>query len=52
MGFNLIVDDTQFYLSFNVLYTETLLTWIIVDIQKWMDSKQLKMDEDKTVRYV
>ena len=47
--FKLFADDTQFYLSFSgVQDTEKKLFEIMQDVKKWMDSKQLKLNEDKT----
>ena len=47
--FKLFADDTQFYLSIaNVEDTEEKLDEIIGEIKKWMDAKQLKLNEDKT----
>lgn len=45
----LFADDTQFYLSVNnIQNTETEVNTIMTDIKKWMTSRQLKLNEDKT----
>ena len=47
--FKLFADDTQFYLSLeNVGDTKQKIERIMSDIGKWMNSKQLKLNEDKT----
>ena len=47
--FKLFADDTQLYMSFdNISDTEQVITSIMSDISKWMKSKQLKLNENKT----
>ena len=47
--FKLFADDTQFYFSLSGVHdTEEKLFEIMQDVKKWMDSKQLKLNEDKT----
>ena len=47
--FKLFADDTQFYLSLgDVQNTEERLSAIMVDIGRWMNYKQLKLNESKT----
>ena len=49
VNFKLFADDTQFYMSVcNVQDTELVLNNIMSDIGKWMESKQLKLNENKT----
>ena len=49
ISFNLFADDTQFYLCFrNIQDTENVLNRVMTDVKRWMDSKQLKLNEDKT----
>ena len=48
--FKLFADDTQFYLSLrNVEDTERKINEVMNDVKIWMDSKQLKMNDKKTV---
>ena len=47
--FKLFVDNTQFYLSFSdVINVEEKIGGLMSDIEKWMESKQLKLNEQKT----
>ena len=47
--FKLYADDTQFYMSLSdVDSTEDKLSRIMVDVGKWMESKHLKLNDDKT----
>ena len=47
--FKLFADDTQFYLSLrDIQDTEARLSSIMVDIGRWMNCKQLKLNEGKT----
>ena len=47
--FKLFADDTQFYMSFtNIHDSETYLSSVLTDIKQWMDSRQLKLNQDKT----
>lgn len=47
--FALYADDTQFYLTVNnILDTEITLTRIMGLIKRWMNKKQLKLNEGKT----
>lgn len=47
--FKLYADDTQFYMSVtNIQETEAHLSAILEDIKHWMDSRQLRLNEDKT----
>ena len=47
--FQLFADDTQFYLSLgNVEDTERRINDIMVDVKRWMNSKQLKLNDNKT----
>ncbi len=49
VGFKLFADDTQFYMALdNIDNTEGKIKLIIDDIGKWMGSKQLKLNQDKT----
>ena len=49
VNFKLFADDTQLYMSFeNVRDTELVITSIMSDISNWMESKQLKLNENKT----
>ena len=44
------MNDTQLYMSFdNISDTEQVIKSIISDIREWMKSKQLKLNENKTV---
>ena len=48
MRFQLFVDDTQFYLSLgNVEDTERKIN-AMIDVKRWMNSKQLKLNDSKT----
>ncbi len=45
----LFADDTQFYMALNNLdNAERKMKLIMDDVGKWMESKQLKLDQDKT----
>ncbi len=45
----LFADDTQFYMSLcNVGDTEDKLDEIMGDVKRWMEAKQLKLNEDKS----
>lgn len=47
--FKLYADDTQFYLSVtNIQEAEAHLGAILEDIRQWMESRQLRLNEDKT----
>ncbi len=47
--YNLFADDAQFYLTVNdILDAENCLTSVMLDIKKWMDGKELKLNEDNT----
>ena len=47
--FKLFADDTQFCLSLaNVQEVEDRLSAVMLDIRQWMNSRQLKLNEDKT----
>ena len=49
VDFKLYADDTQFYLTLNdVANTEAKISMIMKDVGNWMNSKQLKLNEDKT----
>ena len=49
VDFKLYADDTQFYLSLSDIdNTEEKLSRIMIDVGKWMLSRQLKLNEDKT----
>ncbi len=49
VDFKLYADETQFYMSLSdVENTEDKLSRIMDDVGKWMNSKQLKLNEDKT----
>ncbi len=49
MGFKLFADDTQFYMAVdNIDNTEGKLKLIMDDVGKWMESKQLNLNHDKT----
>lgn len=47
--FKLFADDTQFYMTFtNIEDSEAYLSSTLTDIKQWMDSRQLKLNQDKT----
>ena len=47
--FQLFADDTQFYLSLgNVEDTERKINNVMIDVKRWMNSKQLKLSDSKT----
>lgn len=47
--FKLFADDIQFYMSLtNIRCAEEKLSAVLLDIKQWMDSRQLKLNEDKT----
>ncbi len=49
MGFKLFADDTQFYMALdNIDNIEGKIKLIMDDVGKWMESKQLKLSQDKT----
>ncbi len=49
MGFKLFADDTQFYMALdNIDNTEGKIKLIMDDVGKWMESIQLKLNQDKT----
>ncbi len=49
VGFYLFADDTQFYMALNNLdNAERKIKLIMDDVRKWMESKQLKLNQDKT----
>lgn len=49
VSFKLFADDTQFYLSLSdIENAEEKISRLISDIGKWMTSKQLKLNENKT----
>lgn len=49
VAFKLYADDTQFYLSLEgVQDTEMKISAIMVEIVRWMNHKQLKLNESKT----
>ena len=48
VAFTLYADDTVLFVN-NILDTESKLTRIMCDIKNWMDSKQLKLNENKSV---
>ncbi len=49
MGFKLFADDTQFYMAVNNIdNTEGKIKLIMDDVGKWMEAKQLKLNQDKT----
>ncbi len=48
-GLKLFADDTQIYMAVdNIDNTEGKIKLIIDDVGKWMESKQLKLNQDKT----
>ncbi len=47
--FKLFADDTQFHMALdNIDNTEGKIKLIMDDIGKWMESKQLKLNQEKT----
>ena len=47
--FQLFADDTQFYLSLgNVKDKERKINNVMIDVKRWMNSKQLKLNDSKT----
>ena len=49
VNFQLYADDTQFYLSLgNVEESERKINEVMVDVKRWMNSKQLKLNDRKT----
>ena len=49
VGFKLFADDTQFYMALdNIDNVERKIKLIMDDVGKWMKSKQLKLNQDKT----
>ena len=47
--FQLFADDTQFYLSLgNVEDSERKINDVMIDVRRWMSSKQLKLNDNKT----
>ncbi len=50
MAFKLFADDTQFYMAVdNIDNTERKTKLIMDDGGKWMESKQLKLNQIKTI---
>ena len=49
IDFKLYADDTQFYLTLtNIVEAEIKVNEIMSEIKRWMNSKRLKLNEDKT----
>ncbi len=49
VGFKLFADDTQFYMALdNIDNTEGKMKLIMDDVGKWMESKQLTLNQSKT----
>ena len=49
VGFKLFADDTQFYMALdNIDNVEGKIMQILDDVGEWMESKQLKLNQDKT----
>ncbi len=49
VGLKLFADDTQFYMALdNIDNTEGKIKLIMDDVGKWMESKQLELNQDKT----
>ncbi len=49
VGFNLFSDETQLYVAVdNIDNTEGKIKLLMDDVGKWMESKQLKLNQDKT----
>ena len=49
MLFQLFADDTQFYLLLgNVEDSERKINDVMIDVKRWMNSKQLKLNDSKT----
>ena len=49
--FQLFADDTQFYLSLgNVEDSERKINDVMIDVKRWMNSKQLKLNDIKAKR--
>ena len=47
--FQLFADDTQFYLSLgNIEDSERKINDVMTDVKRWMNSKQLKLNDSKT----
>ena len=47
--FQLFADDTQIYMSFeNVEDSERKINDVMIDSKRWMNSKQLKVNDSKT----
>ena len=47
--FQLFADDTQFYLSLGGIEdSETKINDVMTDVKRWMNSKQLKLNDNKT----
>ena len=47
--FQLFADDTQFYLSLGIVEdTERKINNVMIDVKRWMNSKQLKLNDSKT----
>ncbi len=45
----MFADDTQFYMALNNLdNAERKIKLIMDDVRKWMESKQLKLNQEKT----
>ncbi len=48
VGFKLFADDTRFYMAVNNIdNTEGKIKLIMDNVGKWMESKQLKLNQDK-----
>ena len=47
--FQLFADDTQFYMSLeNIEESERKINEVMSDVKRWMNSKQLKLNDNKT----
>ena len=47
--FQLFADDTQFYITLeNIEDSERKINEVMTDVRRWMNSKQLKLNESKT----
>ena len=47
--FQLFADDTQFYMSLgNIEDSERKINEIMIEVKRWMNSKQLKLNDNKT----
>ncbi len=53
VGFKQFADDTQFYMALdNIDNTEGKIKLIMDDIGKWMESKQLKLNQDNNSQFL